>query len=109
MAVSQPKKKLTKEEIIDILRRNAKLFRNEPEFITYIVDLALYLIEDMLDRGEPKKTTDTPFQVSPQEIKQVYSVLQHFSSEKSHKRTCPLCGCATEGKRKCPNCDAMTF
>jgi hypothetical protein len=108
MTVSQPKKRLSKDEVIEILRRNAKLFKNEPEFVTYIVDLAMYLIENFLDQEDPSKTP-VPFNVSPKEIKAVHQIFERFATERFHKRTCPMCGCPTEGKRKCPNCDAMTF
>jgi hypothetical protein len=108
MGVTQPKKRLTKNEIIEILRRNARLFKNEPDFVAYIVDLGIYLIENMLEQGESKKTP-VPFQASPNEIKSVHQVFERFAADRLQKRTCPMCGCPTEGKRKCPNCDAMTF
>jgi hypothetical protein len=99
---------MTKEEVIEILRRNARLFKNEPEFITYIVELAMYLIESMLEQGETTKTP-IPFQASPSEIKAVHHVFERFGTDRFRKRACPMCGHPTEGKRKCPNCDAMTF
>jgi len=52
MAIHPAKETLTREEIIDILRRNVKLYKNEPEFVNYIVDLALYLLESLADQEE---------------------------------------------------------
>lgn len=47
MVFHSAKESLTREEILDILRRNVKLYKNEPEFVNYIVDLALYLLENV--------------------------------------------------------------
>jgi len=110
MAVTQPRKMLTKEEVIEILRTNARLFKDEPEFVTYIVDLAIYLLQRLLEQSVESKTpVPALFKASPKEIKDVYAVFERFASTKSAPRTCPICGSAVEGKRKCPNCDAMTF
>lgn len=46
MTFHSAKETLTREEVLDILRRNVKLYKNEPEFVNYIVDLALYLLEN---------------------------------------------------------------
>jgi len=109
MVVSQPKKRLSKEEIIEILRRNAQLFKNEPEFVTYIVDLAMYLIENFLELKETQKDVPERNKVSTREIKAAYDVFERFGTEKPQQRTCPVCGVNVENKRKCPNCNSMTF
>jgi hypothetical protein len=110
MAVSQPKKKMDKGEIIEVLRRNAKMFKDEPEFVTYIVDLAMYLIENYLEQlPDGKPAEEKPFQATSKEVQNVYRVFQRFSTGKTPPRSCPFCGADTEGRRKCPNCDAMTF
>jgi len=109
MGVSEPKKRLTKEQIIEILRRNARLFKNEPEFIAYIVDLAMYLLENFLDQEPKEGAPAAPFKASPKDVKDVYRVFERFSSGQTPTRECPMCGCPVESKRKCPNCDAMTF
>ena len=109
MVVSEPKKTLTKEEILDILRRNARLFKDEPEFVTYIVDLAMYLIENHLEQGEQKEPSKPPFKASPKEIQDVYRAFERFATGKTPTRSCPVCGAPAEGKQVCPNCDAMTF
>ncbi len=106
MAVTHPKRTLTKDEIIDILRRNARLFKDEPEFVNYIVDLAMYLIEQYLDRGAEKQA---PFRATAKEIKDVYKAFEKFTGSKTPARICPICGSFVEGKRRCPNCNGMTF
>ncbi len=42
-AYTASKKKLTREEIVEILKRNAELYKIEPSFINYIVDLVLHI------------------------------------------------------------------
>ncbi len=48
------KESLTRTEILDILRRNVALYKNEPEFVNYIVDLALYLLENLAE-NDPRR------------------------------------------------------
>jgi hypothetical protein len=64
---SRPLRRLTRTQIQEILERNAALYREEPHFTTYIVDLALYLLEyeyDWANAGieppvaQPKAATD---------------------------------------------------
>ena len=118
MAVSEPKKKMTKDEIIDILRRNARLFKDEADFVAYIVDLAMYLLENCLEESvkqQPAKAEVPPFKATKKEVKEVLSVFDRFSSGKTqvkHRtpvRSCHVCGAPVHGKRRCPNCNAMTF
>ncbi|MEQ8821956.1 MAG: hypothetical protein RLY93_17110 [Sumerlaeia bacterium] len=45
MAVQNAKEAFSKGDIIDILKQNVSLYKNEPEFVDYIVNLALYLID----------------------------------------------------------------
>ncbi|GAG37380.1 unnamed protein product, partial [marine sediment metagenome] len=47
------KKKLSKDEIIDIMKRNVDLYKNEPDFVNYIVDLAMYLLENRYAKELP--------------------------------------------------------
>ncbi len=109
MAVTQPKKTLSKDEIIDILRRNARLFKDEPDFVNYIVDLAMYLLEEMLDLKAENRTPATRFKATSKDIKDIHKVFDRFTTAQASPRMCPICGSPVEGKRKCPNCDSMTF
>lgn len=52
MAFHSAKESLTREEVLDILRRNVALYKNEPEFVNYIVDLALFLLEHLAESEE---------------------------------------------------------
>jgi len=52
MAIHSAKESFSREEVLEILRRNVALYKNEPEFVNYIVDLALYLLDSVAQRGE---------------------------------------------------------
>jgi len=45
MGVKVARESFTKEEIIDILKRNVTLYKGERDFVDYIVNLAMFLIE----------------------------------------------------------------
>lgn len=45
MGIKSAKDSFSKEDIIDILKQNVTLYKNEPEFVEYIVNLSLYLID----------------------------------------------------------------
>ena len=45
MAVKAAKPALSKEEIVEILRQNVELYRDEPDFADYLVNLTLYLVD----------------------------------------------------------------
>jgi hypothetical protein len=48
MAVKVARESFSKEEIIDILKRNVTLYKGERDFVDYIVNLAMFLIEQQL-------------------------------------------------------------
>ncbi len=103
------KKKLSKDEIIDIMKRNVDLYKNEPDFVNYIVDLAMYLLEnryakEMPDVGEVD-TEDKAGQ-RPKTPLEIYKVFRSYSSVDPSKH-CRLCGAPTGGKMKCPVCGNM--
>ncbi|MDX2175263.1 MAG: hypothetical protein SF028_02225 [Candidatus Sumerlaeia bacterium] len=45
MAIKAAREHFTKDEIIDILKRNVSLYKNERDFVEYIANLAAYLAE----------------------------------------------------------------
>jgi len=45
MGIKTAKDAFSKNDIIEILKQNVVLYRDEPEFVEYIVNLALYLID----------------------------------------------------------------
>lgn len=45
MGSSKQQRRMSREQVQEILERNATLCRDEPNFIRYVVDLAIYLLE----------------------------------------------------------------
>lgn len=119
MVFKTGKQKFTKEEIIDILKRNVNLFRDEEEFVQYIVDLAMYLVEHRLytatevqERSRPP--TQGPFEKRHESFKrtrerdeELYSVLKKHSTRSDVNVTCRMCGAPVKGRITCPNCGNM--
>lgn len=70
MTVKRGKQQFTKDEIIDILRRNVQLYRDEVDFVNYIVELSMYLVDHRaaLESGEkvpPRMPLRTPSSITP--------------------------------------------
>lgn len=56
MGVKPARHSYTREEILDILQRNAALYKDEEGFVEFFTELALYLLQVQVDnpgRGEP--------------------------------------------------------
>lgn len=45
MSISKPKTAFTRQDIVEILKQNYELYKAEPAFVDYFVDLALYLVD----------------------------------------------------------------
>lgn len=45
MGIKPARESFTREEIIDILKRNAALYKDEVDFVDYLVDLTMYLLD----------------------------------------------------------------
>jgi len=128
MAYRKGKQQFTKEEIIEILRRNVNLFRDEDEFVDYIVELALYLVEHRMQTqteatdgsaappaapagDEVFEKRQEPFRrgsFSPSDA-EVHDVLErHLRDPDTEVVMCRVCGATTAKKNKvCPVCGAM--
>ncbi|MCX7624640.1 MAG: hypothetical protein N2Z21_00260 [Candidatus Sumerlaeaceae bacterium] len=129
MTYKKGKQQFTKEEIIEILRRNVNLFKDEDEFVDYIVELALYLVEHRMqtqteasDATLPGKKTapqpeevfekrQEPFQRSAfwQNVSDVRDLLERQVREPAEELTmCLICGATVPKKAKiCPICGSM--
>lgn len=130
MTFKKGKQKFCKEEIIDILKRNVNLFKDEEEFVQYIVDLAMYLVEHRLYTGtdvseirRPPQDTESRdpviqkraeyFKRTRERDEELYKVLKKHStrSEVTSRigAVCRMCGAPTGGRATCPNCGNMAF
>ena len=100
------KKAFSKEEISEILRRNVALYKDEPSFANYIVDLALYLIEAHYEEHmkEDLRQRSSPIQIDTESVGKFYRVFKEYTGPKAEKY-CSLCGtrCSND-ERVCPHC-----
>jgi hypothetical protein len=120
MTFKKGKQKFSKEEIIDILKRNVALFKDEEEFVQYVVDLATYLIEH---RIQTSSTTPDPTATDPgsaimprkdlwrtrERDQELYGVLKKHAPHGQRPANCRMCGAPTRGLVTCPNCGNMSF
>lgn len=114
MAFRTGKQKFTKEEIIDILKRNVSLFKDEEEFVQYIVDLAMYLVEHKMQATEAlerQQTSDEPVEKRKESYRrtrsrdeETYNALRRHSTRSDTKGHCRMCGAPMGKHITCPNC-----
>jgi rubrerythrin len=121
MAFKKGKQKFSKEEIIDILKRNVSLFKDEDEFVQYIVDLATYLVEHRLQtatgsdantperEGQPSIIRRTEPYRTRERDEELLEVLKKHATQPPAHATCRMCGAPCEGQSICPSCGNMTF
>ena len=118
MTFKKGKQKFSKEEIIDILKRNAALFKDEEEFVQYVVDLATYLIEHRLQTSAttPDPTASESGIEPRKELwrtrerdQELYGVLKKHAAFGQRPANCRMCGAPTRGLVTCPNCGNMSF
>ena len=119
MTFKKGKQKFSKEEIIDILKRNVALFKDEEDFVQYIVDLATYLIEHRIQTSATPDPTESEVPsaiVTRKELwrtrerdEELYGVLKKHSPYSRRPANCKMCGAPTRGLVTCPNCGNMSF
>lgn len=108
------KEKLSLDEIKGILKSNLNLYmniyKNDPEFLDYFIDLTLYLLrykydkseELMGNKGEPEVELPAPD----------YRILQSatIDNDKVPARDfCHFCGAELQGQRKCSVCGNISI
>jgi hypothetical protein len=113
----QPRRKLNRSQIIDILERNVALYREEPQFVHYLVELAVYLMEYEYDwttsdalapRGNVNGTDGniTPGE-ERRETRKIYSTTNSAVLHQDQK-ICPYCGANVGDLLICPSCRNLT-
>lgn len=114
------KQKFTRDEIIEILKRNMSVYREDEKFVQYIVDLATYLVEYRLNlarEAERVKEALTEAQSRRQTILsrtyqrdvELHGVLLKHASKPEIKASCRMCGAPVNGRMVCFHCGNMTF
>ncbi|MCX7719510.1 MAG: hypothetical protein N2111_14065 [Candidatus Sumerlaeaceae bacterium] len=128
MTLRKGQQRFTKEEIVEILRRNVNLFRDEEEFVEYIVDLAIYLVEHKL-RSETESDAapsgaaaaaaaeEIIVKRTEQFLKGRRRDIERFdllspagplpAPDDTSVPVCRICGSETGGRKMCPNCGSI--
>ena len=93
---------MSAEALIATLRRHVPLLREDPNFVEYVINLALYLIEIQEGHTEAK----TPVPGGSGHVSTTVMRLR-AASQGPASNTCHVCGSPTDGKRVCPHCGHM--
>ena len=104
-AYQSAKKHFTREEIIEILQKNVELYKNEPHFTSYLVDLAMYLVEYGYKKEEEEPVaSEKGMDFYTSGTQKVYKVFRAPPTGETTK-FCPFCGAPLIGDPgKCHQC-----
>ena len=107
------RRKLNRDEVIEILERNAGLYKDEGNFVPYLVELAVYLLEyeyQWPEGGPPSEPGRSESRQSPRagmvhlgEHKTIVSKLTP-KAYRQKRRQCRFCGAFLGDEIQCPSC-----
>ena len=121
MSISgRTKQKFSRDEIIEILKRNMPIYREDEKFVQYIVDLATYLVEyrvNQIEEAERVQAAVTEAQQNKrrslsrtfQRDVELQGVLRKHATKLDSNSMCRMCGAPTQGRLVCFHCGSMTF
>lgn len=111
------RRKLTRAQVQEILERNSKLYKDEDSFITYLVDLAIYLLEyeynweesyaqppehiEKIQTLPPKRVAD---KFTREDGSEIIRLVSPPVSRRRESRPCPSCGTVIADETICPHC-----
>lgn len=103
------KDKISLEEIKNILKSNLNLYmsvyKNDPDFIDYFIDLTLYLLRYKYDRADELLTQEpTNESELPEPNHRIVQSGQIINPGPTKQKYCHFCGAELQGQRKCPVC-----
>lgn len=97
---------MTVEGLIATVRRHVALFREDPQFVNYILNLALYLLE--VHGGKvPVDQIPEPLPGQRAAITPASQARLEAAAKRPATDMCPICGGSTGGRRLCPHCGHM--
>ena len=108
-----PRRRLNKEEITEILERNITLFKDKENFLHYLVELAIHLLEYEYDWSEsgsrPANLNERTEDLSPKSSVdnrngRLISTTLNPSARNSQPRNCRICGEEVGDRSVCPKC-----
>lgn len=125
--MAQPKtgRKLSRAQVQEILERNARLYKSDENFVAYLVELGLYLLEyeyDWSDSGAepppmrgvtPPERLGTPMLSAPRVSSRPVGSDSTFKGMRPAAitpfgRNCPHCGVRIGDELICPSCRNLT-
>ena len=97
---------MTIDALLATLRRHVAMFRDEPDFYDYIINLALYLLE--LHEGKiPVEEIAEPEPMKRAVLAPDSRGRMEAATKRKKEDNCPICGASTRGKHVCPHCGHM--
>ncbi len=100
--------------MLDILKRNVNVFKDDEVFTQYMIDVAAYLVEYRNHFARAKMTEASPTETG--EMKRMWlsrtkerdleleRVLRKHTSAANAAGECKMCGAPTGGPIACPHC-----
>lgn len=111
------KAKLSREEVIEILRKHLHAYKDDEQFAQSIMDCAAFIVEyRAYKRGhlpDPSAETATGEQrrrflrKTEQRDEELKLIMERYDQQRP--KDCRLCGAPTGGHAMCPNCGNMAF
>ena len=113
---NKARRRMNRRQIQEIIERNIELYKDEDSFSSYLVELAIYLLEYEYDWDESDAERPQSLPVHPEEGRPVSGVVVKENDTKvyhkispsiqtKHDLECPHCGAAIkENTLICPNC-----
>jgi hypothetical protein len=111
------RRKLTRAQVQEILERNIKLYKDEDSFITYLVDLAIYLLEYEYNWEEsyaqPPEHIEAVATIPPKRVAdkftredgtEIIRLVSRPVERRRELRACTSCGSMIGDESICPQC-----
>ena len=118
MSFARGKQKYSRDEVIEILKRNTSVFKDDEVFTQYIIDLAAFLIEYRLLMERTKKPVPPTesgeykrkwLSRTSDRDKELSDALKKHTSPIDVRAACKMCGGPTGGNILCPTCGGMAI
>lgn len=97
---------MSTEALIATIRRHVPMYRSDPEFVHYIHNLSLYLLEVNSGEIAPERAVEPHLRPKPEITPSAHAKLEKAAG-KSRADVCQFCGSKTGGSRVCPHCGHM--
>jgi hypothetical protein len=111
--------RLTRTELIEVIRANVEAFKEDPSFYDYLTELVIYLMEYEYDWQDANKIRASETQTKRRDgteanspahphAKYRFEFIQPVNlgrgAVSTGKRTCRVCGADLANRLVCPNC-----